>query len=179
MSCLLCGPFDTFRSPNESDCGSVKASGLSAEGSQARPAPSSSTGASVVLFVSEKAGPAVDISADLTCFGVQPGCRCRSSAAEPAMCGVAMLVPAKTAKGEPANSGRVEDRICAPGAEMSGFSWWPKSVGPADEKLVITPARSVCISRISLPIVIFACPPVEAVASTSRRPSRSEIIAMG
>ena len=178
-SCLLCAPGTVFSSPNESDCGSVKTSGLSAVGSQARPAPSSSTEASVVLLVSEKAGPAVDISADLTCFVVQLGCRCRSSAAEPAMCGVAMLVPSKTANGEPANSGSVEDRTCAPGAEMSGFSRWPKSVGPAEEKLVITPARPVWISSSSRPTVICAWPPVEAVASSSRFPSRSEIIAIG
>src|SRR5712692_9657574 len=103
-SCWLGAPGIVFSSPYESDCGSVKTSGLSAEGSHARPAPSSRTDASAVLLVSEKAGPAVDISADLTCFGVQLGCRCRSSAAEPAMCGVAMLVPSNTANGEPANS---------------------------------------------------------------------------
>ena len=75
------------------------------------------------------------------------------------MCGVAMLVPSKTAKGEPANSGSVEERICPPGAEMSGFSWWPKSVGPAEEKLVITP-RPVGLDLGSrLPSVIFAWPP--------------------
>ena len=62
------------------------------------------------------------------------------------MCGVAMLVPSKTANGEPANSGSVEERTCAPGAEMSGFSRWPKSVGPADEKLVMMPERPVWIS---------------------------------
>ena len=43
-----------------------------------------------------------------------------------------MLVPSNTAKGEPAASGNVADRICPPGAEMSGFRSWLKSVGPAD-----------------------------------------------
>ena len=33
---------------------------------------------------------------------------------------------------------------------MSGFSMWPKSVGPADEKLVITPLRPVWISWMPL-----------------------------
>ena len=33
---------------------------------------------------------------------------------------------------------------------MSGFSRCPKSVGPADEKLVITPLRFVWISRMSV-----------------------------
>jgi hypothetical protein len=146
-SCLLgVAVVARFSSPNESDCGSVKASGLSAPGSQASPAPSSSTDASVVRLVSENAGAAVDISADLTCFGVQPGCRCRSNATEPAMCGVAMLVPSKTANGEPANSDSVEERICAPGADTSGLSLCSNGVGPAEEKLVITPERPVAIS---------------------------------
>ena len=95
------------------------------------------------------------------------------------MCGVAMLVPSKTRNGEPANSGSVEESTCAPGAEMSGFSRWAKSVGPADEKLVMMPERPVWISATSRPIVIFACPLVEAVAATSRCPSRSEIISIG
>ena len=37
-------------------------------------------------------------SADLTCSGDQLGCNCISSAADPATCGVAMLVPWKKAK---------------------------------------------------------------------------------
>ena len=36
--------------------------------------------------------------ADFTCAGDQPGWSCRRSAAEPATCGVAMLVPWKKAK---------------------------------------------------------------------------------
>src|SRR6478735_12333470 len=133
-SCLPGVPVARFSSPNESDCGSVKISGLSALGSQASPAPSSSTDASVFRLVSENAWPAVDISADLTCFGVQPGCRCRSNAAAPAMCGVAMLVPSKTANDEPpVNSGSVDERTCAPGAEMSGLSMCANGVGPAEE----------------------------------------------
>ena len=35
---------------------------------------------------------------------------------------VEKLVPSRTAKGSPANSGRVEERICDPGAVTSGFS---------------------------------------------------------
>ena len=61
-----------------------------------------------------------------------------------------MLVPSKTANGAPANSGSVEERICPPGAATSGFSLWPKSVGPADEKLVMMPLRPVSISFGSL-----------------------------
>ena len=58
-----------------------------------------------------------------------------------------MLVPSKTANGAPANSRSVEERICPPGAATSGLSRWSKFVGPADEKLVITPLRPVWISR--------------------------------
>ena len=71
--CLLCAPAVTFSSPIESDCGSVKTSGVAAVGSHASPAPSRSTEASVVLVVFAQAGPAVDISADFTCFGVHVG----------------------------------------------------------------------------------------------------------
>ena len=92
------------------------------------------------------AGPAVDISTDLISAGVQSGWRAISSAAAPATCGVAMLVPSKTANGSPTDSGRVAERIWPPGAARSGFSSWPKSVGPADEKLVIMPLRPVLSS---------------------------------
>ena len=146
---LLWAPAVTVRSPNESDCGSVKILGSVADGSHASPAPSTSTGASVVRLVSAKAVPAVDINADLTCFGVQLGWSWTRSAAAPAMRGVAMLVPSKTANGDPANSGSVEESTCAPTAEMSGFSRRSKAVRPAEEKLVGTPARFVSISRTS------------------------------
>src|SRR5204863_1213157 len=107
--------------------------GSSAATRLASPAPSSTTGASCVRAVLPHAGPAVDMSADFTCEGVQLGCRSSRSAAEPAMWGVAIEVPAKTANVEPT----VEESTSSPGAEMSGFSMWPKFVGPADEKLVM------------------------------------------
>jgi hypothetical protein len=102
------------------------------------------------------------MSADFTCCADHVGWSWRSSAAEPATCGVAMLVPSKTAKGEPANSGRVEERICPPGADTSGLSRWRKSVGPADEKLVITSPRPFSTSSGSLPSLTDARPPVPA-----------------
>ena len=134
-----CAPVETSIFWNESDCGSVNTFGSSAVSTLVSPAPSSSTGASCVRAVSPQAGPAVDISADLTCHGVQPGCCCSSSAAAPATCGVAIDVPAKTENVEPVVAGGVEESTSSPGAETSGFSMCPKSVGPADEKLVITP----------------------------------------
>src|SRR5438876_7654538 len=117
----LAPPPFTFRSRKDSDCGLVKIFGSSAAGSHARPAPSRYTGASVVSAVSAYAARAVDISADLSCPGLQFGCRWTRSAAAPAMCGDAKLVPSRYANCAPANSTSVDDMICAPGAEMSGL----------------------------------------------------------
>src|SRR5205823_10940904 len=105
---------------------------------------------------------AVETSADFTCCADQPGCRCTSRAAAPTTCGVAMLVPSKTANGEPANSGSVDERICPPGAATSGLSRCPKSVGPADEKLVTIPLRPVLSSLNELAKRMGARPPLES-----------------
>src|SRR5262245_39336896 len=131
------------RYPNESDCGSVKTSGLSAEPTFTSPAPSTSTDASSVWAVVAHAGPAVDMSADFICCGVHDGWRCVSSAAAPETCGAEKLVPSRTANWSPANSGSVDDRTWAPGAVTSGFSACPKGVRPDEVKLVGTPAQVV------------------------------------
>jgi hypothetical protein len=89
----------------------VKTLGLSAVETSIRPPPSRVTGASTVRAVFPQAGPAVEISADLTSAGDHVGWCCTNSAAAPVTCGVAMLVPSKTANGPPANSGSVELRI--------------------------------------------------------------------
>src|SRR5207244_650165 len=147
---FFCEPVETSIFSYESDCGPVRILGSPAAATSARPAPCSHTGASCVRAVSPHAGPAVDIRADLTCGVVHVGWCCTSSAAAPATCGVAIDVPAKTENVEPVVNGGVDDRTSRPGAEMSGFKNQPKSVGPADEKLVITPLRPVWISRTSL-----------------------------
>ncbi len=167
------------RRPNESDAGSVKIFGSAAPGSDTSPAPSSSTDASAVRAVSPQAGPAVDISADFTCRGVHPGCSCRSSAAEPDTCGVAMLVPSKTANGEPANSGSVDESTWPPGAARSGLRSCAKAVGPADEKLVTTPPRPVASSSGVVPSRTGARPPVPPRYARSLAPSRSLTITAG
>jgi hypothetical protein len=118
----LFAPPPATRYPNESDCGSVKISGLSADETLTSPAPWTMTEASCDSVVSAKDGPAVDISADLTCCGVQDGWRCVRSAATPDTCGAEKLVPSRTANLSPANSSSVDERICAPGAITSGFS---------------------------------------------------------
>ena len=91
----------TFRSAKESDTGSVKSFGSFAATTLISPEPAVSTGAATVRAVSAQAVAALDTSADLTWMGVQPGCRCSRSAAAPATCGAAMLVPSKTANGPP------------------------------------------------------------------------------
>src|SRR5207244_11157649 len=63
----------TSRSWNESEAGSVSAKGRAARGRLTRPPPSRVTAASWVRALSLQAGPAVEISADLTCCGDQPG----------------------------------------------------------------------------------------------------------
>ncbi len=125
---------------------------------------------------SANAGPAVDISADLTCCGVQLGWRWRRSAAAPATCGAEKLVPAEIANGSPAFSGRVEEMMFAPGAVTSGLRLWPNGVRPPAEKLVGTPAQVVSTSRRSRVKRTWTAPPVEAIAARRRAPSRSEIM---
>src|SRR5437764_6348500 len=147
ISCeVRCAPLETSIRWNESDCGTVNTLGSSAARTFARPEPSRSTDASWVLAVSCHAAPAVDISADLTSTALHVGWRWRSSAAAPATCGVAIDVPAKTENGEPVVSGGVDESTSRPGAEMSGLRNQPKSVGPAEEKLVMIPLRPVWIS---------------------------------
>src|SRR3954466_10580529 len=130
------GPFVTFRSLSDTDAGSVKICGSFARATLIRPAPSSVTAASVVRSVLPHAGPPVDISADFTYYLDHVGCCWTSSAAAPVTWGADMLVPSKTANGEPANSVSVEERICPPGAARSGFNRCPNAVGPAPEQRV-------------------------------------------
>ena len=170
-------PASRFMSPKDSEPGSVKISGLSAAWTFTSPAPSSSTDASCVRALFPQAAPAVDISADFICRTDQSGCRWVRSATAPVTCGADMLVPSKLAKGEPpVNWRRVADRISPPGAATSGFSWWPKALGPPAEKLVITPLRPVSISVTPGPIRIGARPPRVPRYARRLAPSRSEII---
>ena len=107
--------------PKESEAGSLNSFGSSAACTLISPLPSRSTDASCVRNVSPQAGPAVDMSADFTCSGDQLGWRWSRSAAAPATCGAAMLVPSNTANGPP-EFGSVDDRIAPPGADTSGLS---------------------------------------------------------
>ena len=73
-----------------------------------------------------------------------------------------MLVPSRTENVELVAPGGVDERIWLPGAATSGFSSWPKSVGPADEKLVTIPLRPFTISLMLRPTRIVVRPPTEA-----------------
>ena len=73
-----------------------------------------------------------------------------------------MLVPSNGAKGAPANSGSVEERISPPGAARSGFRRCPNAVGPAEEKLVTTPDLPFFVSSGSKLNRTLARPPTEA-----------------
>ena len=178
-SCDFSAPWFPFRSPNESEPGSEKRSGWSALSTLMRPAPSSVTGASCVFAVFPHAGPAVVMSADLICWGVQLGCSSTSSATAPVTCGADMLVPSKTENWDGSSAFVTEERMSPPGADTSGFNWWPKAVGPAEEKKVTTPSRSVWIWRMAVSMRICPRPWEPASAVLSRCPSRSEIIPDG
>ena len=103
-----------------------------------------------------------------------------SSAAAPATCGVAMLVPSSTANGEPpVNDGEVEERIWPPGAATSGFRRSSKLVSPAEEKSVTMPLRPVSTCSIALPTVTGAEAPCASRYARRRAPSRSEILPDG
>src|SRR5262249_8916488 len=115
--------------PNESPVGAAKRSGTSARGRSITPPPVRATGTPAT-------GSPVCTSADLTCATVQSGCRSLSSAAAPATCGAAMLVPLRSPHGPPSFDGS-DEITSTPGAATSGFISSESGVGPADEKSAI------------------------------------------
>lgn len=115
--------------PKEMDVGVGRIAGVSAAATSTRPAPARVGPARPSPVVTDLA---VTVRAALTCSGVQSGWRCRSSAAAPATCGAAMLVPEES----PHPPGR-DDRIDVPGATTSGLRRSEIGVGPAAEKLAI------------------------------------------
>jgi hypothetical protein len=91
------------------------------------------TEASCDRLVSANDGPAVDMSADFSCFGVHDGWRWSSRAAAPETCGAEKLVPSETAKLSPAYSGSVDEMTWEPGAITSGLRACPNGVSPPAE----------------------------------------------
>src|SRR5918999_3775457 len=91
-----------------------------------------------------------------------------------------MLVPSiETNRAPAAKLGVEAERISPPGAATSGFRLWPKAVGPAAEKLVITALRPVTTSVTPGPIRIDARPPRAARYARRFAPSRFVIIPAG
>ena len=86
--------FFSFRMPKLRFAGSKVALTVAALARSTRPAPIASRPAFVVLPEVVKTAVAAElINADFTCAGVHVGCCWTTSAAEPATCGVAWLVP--------------------------------------------------------------------------------------
>src|SRR3990170_938886 len=98
---------------------------------------------------SSTASTPVCTSADLIWLTVHVGCRCARSAAAPATCGAAMLVP-ETAAHPP----ETEERTPTPGAATSGLRRSDIVVGPTEEK-------SACTGVGGFP-VIYTAPTVIA-----------------
>ena len=175
----------TRNSPSERLVGEAKISGALATGMSIMPPPSRVVGASVVPATCT--GVPVRTSADFTCAGVQSGWRWRRSAAAPATCGAAMLVPLNDV--QVPSRGGTEDVMSTPGALTSGFSSSEIGVGPPLEKsattsLLLTAAAAIAFvalagemmlpfpsSSKSLPAASVATTPASAapsIAATTR-----------
>src|SRR5437867_756980 len=89
------------------------------------------------------------MSADLICATVQFWCSCFRSAAEPATCGDAMLVPLNSAK----PFFGTDETTATPGAVTSGFSCSEYGVGPIDEKPAMMSAAT-CLPVVDAAAVI-------------------------
>ncbi len=131
-------------SPSETELGRATTTGTSAEGSWTRPAPTRVGGSTPPPAGTARAVPT---SAALISAGDHSGWRWRSSAAPPATCGDAMLVPEIDA--QPPGT---EDRIPTPGAATSGLARSESGVGPAAEK----PAIAVVWPGVTAATVIAA-----------------------
>jgi hypothetical protein len=136
-------------SPNENSDGWAKTSGWSARGSQIIPPPSRVGGTSRPPLP-WTASP-VETSADLTWATVQPGWRWSSTAAPPATCGAAMLVPSRNCH-VPSCAG-TDERMLTPGAVTSGLSSSETGDGPPDEKGAITPPLVAAATAIAFEAV--------------------------
>src|SRR5579859_787070 len=100
-----------------------------------RPPPSRDVGTSL-RSVASRTGLPVSSSADLICWTLQSGWRWRNSAAPPATCGAAMLVPLNC--DQVPRRGGTDERIETPGALTSGFIASVTGVGPPEENGAMT-----------------------------------------
>ena len=173
VSVMSRGPPATSTNPKPRLCGEAKTSGAMAAGRSISPPPWRVLG-------TPRSRP-LRTSADFTCSGVHSGCSSSSSAAAPATCGVAMLVPERRSK---APSGAAE-RTSTPGAARSGLRASPSGVGPPAEKEAMSrssdaatviaraavpgePTEPPPSSRKSLPAATTETTPAAAALSSAR-----------
>ena len=156
------------RRPNESATGLAKTSGVSARGRLTTPPPARDVDGSTRFRWSANAPSPVSASADLTCAGVQVGWRCRSSAAAPATCGAAMLVPDSVAQAPGGgrldrDAGRADVRL---EPEESG-------VGPLEEKDATTSSGPLRVVETAPTVIASGA---EAGEPTEPRPKSVEVV---
>jgi hypothetical protein len=106
-------------------------------------------------------GSPVDSSADLISCTVHVGWRCFRSAAAPATCGVAMLVPLQSCADQ-VFRGSDESRS-TPGAVTSGFMSSETGDGPDDEKLAISSAGPLSPSVDAATVIAFGALPGDPI----------------
>ena len=125
-----------------------------------RPPPSRVAGTSRPF--ENRTGTPVVTSADLISDTVQSGCRCIRSAAAPATCGAARLVPLALSQ-SPSDAG-TDDRTPTPGAVTSGLNCSEYGVGPPEEKEAMRSG------------VGELCPPVDAATAIAFAALAGEVI---
>ena len=143
-------------SPNETAVGDAKSSGRSARWRATTPPPWNRGPARGRRSSSESTPDCT--SADLSCATVHAGWRWRRSAAAPATCGAAMLVPESSAQPPP----ETDESTSTPGAATSGLSRSEIVVGPTDE-------NSACVLRVGLPPISTAPTRDRALRVAGRR----------
>ena len=142
-----------------------------------RPLPRSNGVAGSTALSERTSGLADVISMDLSSNALSSGYSCRRSAAAPATCGEAMLVPLMALYG-PSGGGKAE-RMSVPGAATSGFR---NDVSPFGPRELLAAMMSTCAGTL---IVLVSeiwpvpTPPLASSASRIRTPSSSRIDTLG
>src|SRR6476646_8373029 len=118
-------------------------------------------------------------SADLICPGVQSLCSCKSTAAEPAICGVDIDVPLRKAQGEPPQSTKSvltqELRTFTPTEVRSGLAAKSTLVGP----WLLKPARMSLFASVMNSWKVATAEAVVAPDARNAAPSFLLIITAG
>src|SRR5262249_19784004 len=130
-------------------------------------------------------------SADLICAGDQSLCSCKSTAAEPAICGVDMDVPLRNAHGaSPQSIGSVltqELRTLTPTDVTSGLAATSTSVGPWPLKEArislfagVTNSWNIApADAVVCPDALSAAPSLRPIMTAGRLSSKPAVLAIG